>query len=55
MPYGREGEGLHLPPIPEALNRVCPNINYPAQKEDLLPRVAALDSHWPHLLFSRLA
>ena len=23
-PYGREGEGLHLPPVPEALNRACP-------------------------------
>jgi len=21
---GREGEGLHLPPIPKALNRACP-------------------------------
>jgi hypothetical protein len=21
MPYGREGERLHLPPVPEALNR----------------------------------
>ena len=24
MPYGREGEGLHLPPVPEALSRACP-------------------------------
>ena len=24
MPYAREGEGLHLPPVPEALNRACP-------------------------------
>jgi hypothetical protein len=22
---GREGEGLHLPPVPEALNRACPD------------------------------
>jgi hypothetical protein len=22
MPYGREGEGLHLPPVREALNRL---------------------------------
>ena len=25
MPCGREGEGLHLPPVPEALNRPYPN------------------------------
>jgi hypothetical protein len=25
VPYGREGEGLHLPPVPEALNRACPD------------------------------
>ena len=31
MPYGREGEGLHLPPVPEALNRACPDIKYPAE------------------------
>jgi hypothetical protein len=30
VPYGREGEGLHLPPIPEALSRACPGIKYPA-------------------------
>jgi len=24
VPYGREGEGLHLPPVPDALNRACP-------------------------------
>ena len=23
VPYAREGEGLHLPPVPEALNRGC--------------------------------
>src|SRR4029077_20688625 len=23
VPCGREGEGLHLPPVPEALNRPC--------------------------------
>src|ERR1700733_10216631 len=26
VPYGRESEGLHLPPVPEALNRACPDI-----------------------------
>jgi hypothetical protein len=26
VPCGREGEGLHLPPVPEALNRACPPI-----------------------------
>jgi hypothetical protein len=31
VPYGREGEGLHLPPVPEALNRACPDIKYPAR------------------------
>jgi hypothetical protein len=35
VPYGREGEGLHLPPVPEALNRVCPDIKYPAQRMSL--------------------
>jgi hypothetical protein len=25
VPCCREGEGLHLPPIPEALNRACPD------------------------------
>ena len=25
MPCGREGEGLHLPSVPEALNRACPD------------------------------
>jgi hypothetical protein len=30
VPYGREGEGLHLPSVPEALNRVRPDIKYPA-------------------------
>jgi hypothetical protein len=30
VPYGREGEGLHLPPVPEALNRACPDIKYQA-------------------------
>ena len=24
LPYGREGEGLHLPPVPEALNETAP-------------------------------
>jgi hypothetical protein len=31
VPYGREGEGLHLSPVPEALNRSCPEITYPAE------------------------
>ena len=31
MPYASEGEGLHLPPVPEALNRACPDIKYPAK------------------------
>jgi hypothetical protein len=35
VPYGREGEGLHLPPVPEALNRACPDIKYPAQRMSL--------------------
>jgi hypothetical protein len=26
VPYGREGEGLHLPPVSEALSRACPDI-----------------------------
>jgi pimeloyl-ACP methyl ester carboxylesterase len=26
VPYAREGEGLHLPPVPEALNRAFPGI-----------------------------
>ena len=30
VPYGREGEGLHLPSVPEALNRACPDSKYPA-------------------------
>jgi len=30
VPYGREGEGLHLPPVPEALNRgLPPTLKYP--------------------------
>jgi len=29
VPYGREGEGLHLPPVPETLNRACPDITVP--------------------------
>jgi hypothetical protein len=24
VPCGRKGEGPHLPPVPEALNRACP-------------------------------
>ncbi len=31
MPYSREDEGLHLPPIPKALNCTCPDM------KDLLP------------------
>jgi hypothetical protein len=42
-PYGREGEGLHLPPVPEALNRACPDIKYPAQRMSLCE---ALFSTW---------
>jgi hypothetical protein len=30
VPYGGEGEGLHLPPVPEALNRgLPPTLKYP--------------------------
>jgi hypothetical protein len=32
MPHGREGEGLHLPPVREALNRARPDIEYLAQR-----------------------
>ncbi len=32
MPYAGEGERLHLPPLPKALNRVCPDIKCPAQR-----------------------
>src|SRR5437868_12009174 len=28
MPCGCEGEGLHLPPVPEALSFACPDIKY---------------------------
>ena len=31
MPCGCEGEGLHLPPIPETLKRAWSDIKYPAQ------------------------
>src|SRR5205823_958765 len=27
VPYGREGEGLHLPPVPEALNPRAPTLS----------------------------
>jgi len=38
VPYASEGEGLHLPPVPEALNRAaCPDVKYPAQ----LPEVCS--------------
>jgi hypothetical protein len=43
VPYGREGEGLHLPPVAEALNRACPDIKYPAQRMSLCE---ALFSTW---------
>jgi hypothetical protein len=43
VPYGREGDGLHLPPVPEALNRACPDIKYPAQRMSLCE---ALFSTW---------
>jgi hypothetical protein len=43
VPYGREGEGLHLPPVPERLNRACPDIKYPAQRMSLCE---ALFSTW---------
>ena len=33
MPHGCESEGLHLPPVREALNRACPDIEYPAHKD----------------------
>jgi hypothetical protein len=29
VPYASEGKGLHLPPVPEALNRACPDIQVP--------------------------
>jgi hypothetical protein len=32
MPHGREGEGLHLRPVREALNRAHPDIKYLAQR-----------------------
>ena len=38
VPYGREGEGLHLPPVPEALNRACPD-----SKKDVPVRVVIFD------------
>ena len=28
VPYDREGEGLHLPPLRQALNRACPNVKF---------------------------
>jgi hypothetical protein len=31
MPYARKGEGLHLPPVPEALRFACPDIKYPRE------------------------
>jgi hypothetical protein len=31
VPCGREGEGLHLPPVPEALNRACPRHQVPSR------------------------
>jgi hypothetical protein len=38
MPYGREDEGLHLPPIREALNRACPDIKFAVQFSGTLIR-----------------
>ena len=29
VPYASEGKGLHLPPVPEALSRACPDIQVP--------------------------
>jgi hypothetical protein len=29
VPYAREGQGLHLPPVSEALNRARLDIGYP--------------------------
>jgi len=37
MPHGREGEGLHLPPLPEAL-RVVPDIKYAAEHHQPSPQ-----------------
>src|SRR5438046_9892741 len=36
--HGREGEGLHLPPVPEALNRACPEIQSPPETLPTLHR-----------------
>ena len=38
VPYGREGEGLNLLPVPEALNRACPD-----SKKDVLVRGLIFD------------
>jgi hypothetical protein len=43
MPYGREGEGVHLPPVREVLNRAHPDIKYLAQRMSLCE---ALFSTW---------
>jgi hypothetical protein len=41
VPYGREGEGLHLPPVPEALNCAYPALSAPAP---CLPQSVHADS-----------
>jgi hypothetical protein len=43
VPYGREGEGLHLPPVREALTREGPDTKYPANR---MSRCEALFSTW---------
>jgi len=37
VPYASEGEGLHLPPVPEALNRACSEIKCPARRHRVTP------------------
>jgi hypothetical protein len=32
MPYARKGEGLHLSPLPETLNRACPDVKNSTQR-----------------------
>ncbi|WFU45832.1 cytochrome P460 family protein (plasmid) [Bradyrhizobium sp. CB82] len=32
VPCGREGEGPHLSPVPEALNRACPPLEYTSHR-----------------------
>ena len=49
MPCGRKGEGLHLPSVPEALNRACPDTGTrPLPNGHCNLQIAQRAGRWPN-------